>query len=206
MADDNTETANSWAAWGKPIVAAIVTSTLSYLLVTIFALTVSYSMNRSIYRSTSLRVLTGVFAGVTALVTFWVVLFSPKTHYFGLFPVLDATGGDPRGGWLNYFRSSYNSGDGDHRRIVEELVRSSLGWRREGDLMVNTSGAMSISAPLGAMWAGMPEVVNEERGRAARRIGHSGAWSEEFRGIGGVVREPREVVPAPEEEGEEAEA
>ena len=157
------------ATWGKPIAAAVVTSIIVYIQITIITLTVSYTMNRSIYRSTSLRVLTGILAGLTALITFWVILFLPKTHYFGFFPLLGPIAeAEKRWGILNYFRSSYDPTE--HVGIVRNLVMGSLGWRKDGEKWTNSSGAQ----PLEYMEGGAPPtegVVNEARGEAARAAG-----------------------------------
>lgn len=169
--------ATSWSTWGKPIVAAVVTSLIAYFQITMFTLTASYAMNRSIYRSTSLRVLTGVFAGLTAMVTFWVVLFLPKVHYFGFFPSLGPLAEDSqkRWGFLNYFRSSYDATNPEHMGIVEGLVRSSLGWRKEmrgdGETWVNSSGVKPVEYLASGGAPNPAFVVNEAREQAARDAG-----------------------------------
>jgi hypothetical protein len=192
---DNSESASSWSSWGKPITAAIVTSIVAYFQITIFTLTASYAMNRSIYRSGAIRIMTGIFAGLTALITFWVVLFLPKVHYFGLFPVLGSPSADSdkRWGVLNYFRSSYDAVNPEHAGIVQGLVRAGLGWRKErrGDkeVWINTSGPGAIDYPVG----GAPPtlgVVDEERDMKAREAGAIAepvAWRA---AIGAVVTSP----------------
>ena len=191
--------AAGWSTWGKPILATIVTSVIVYLQITFFTLAASYMMNRSIYRSGAIRVMTGILAGLTALVTFWVVLFLPKTHYFGMFPVLGplAADSDRQWGILNYFRSSYNPTD--HAGIVEELVRSSLGWRKDGANWVNTSGAKPVEYPI---TGGLPDpalVVDEARGQAARDAGAKAKateWAAAMSSIGGLVAAAASVTRA----------
>jgi hypothetical protein len=189
---DNSASTTGWSAGGKTIIAAVVTSVIVYLQITFFTLSASYMMNRSIYRSWAIRVMLGILAGLTAVVTFWVVLFLPKTHYFGMFPVLtDENGG--KWGWLNYFRSSYNPAR--DAGIVEELVRTSLGWRKEmrgkQEMWVNRSGAKPVEYSVGG--GGVPDlssVVDEVKMEKAREAGEKAtleAWKAALRDIGGGV-------------------
>lgn len=178
------------ATWGKPIAAAVVTSIIVYIHITIITLTVSYTMNRIIYRSAPLRLLTGILAGLTAVITFWVVLFLPKTHYFGFFPLLGPIAeAEKRWGILNYFRSSYNPTE--HVGIVRNLVMGSLGWRSDGTKWTNSSGAVPIE--MGLLDSPPADgVVNEARGEAARAAGaisDKAVWDAKMAGFDDYVIE-----------------
>lgn len=172
---------------GQTIATAVVASLIAYIHITMITLTASYVMNRSIYRHWSLRLFTGILAGLTSVLTFWIVLFfMPKTRYFGFFPLMEGGGsGVERKGWWDqfvggiwdsltrYFQSSYDPASAEDRGAIQEIVRASLGWtaevRRGGEKWwVNPSSGLEYRDGAEGPTGG---VVNEVLGEAARRVG-----------------------------------
>jgi hypothetical protein len=184
----------AWQEWGKPILTTIGLSLAAYFQITMVTLTVSYFINRSIYRHWGMRLFIGILAALTSIVAFWVVLFLPKAEYFGLFPIMQKANGDMFWGVTNYFRSTYDPTNTTHAEIVKELVRSSLGWRREdrgtdGVWWVNKSGVR----PLEYQDRGQTPIegiVNEDLLANARRVGaiqNLKAWETAYQGLGGTL-------------------
>lgn len=181
---------NTWQDWGKPILTTIGLSLAAYFHITMVTLTVSYFVNRSIYRHWGMRLFIGILAAIVSIVAFWVVLFLPKTHYFGMIPIMNKANGDMFWGVTNYFRSSYDPLDTKHMDIVKELVRSSLGWRREdrgadGVWWVNKSGVRPLEYQDGGQTP-LEGIVNEDLLADARRVGaipNLKAWEREYQGL-----------------------
>jgi hypothetical protein len=146
-----------------------------YAQLTIVLLTASYVMNRSIYRHPALRLFSGILAGLTSIVTFWVVLFLPKTEYFGLLPIWDGFAG--RWGLTNYFRSSYNPADGAHQEIVKKLVWSSLGWKEDASGGTWTWGTKAEFTDGALPAEGMVNEALLREARAAGAISKEDAWT-----------------------------
>jgi hypothetical protein len=181
---------NAWQDWGKPILTAMGLSLAAYFQITMVTLTTSYFINRSIYRHWGMRLFVGILAALVSLVAFWVVLFLPKAHYFGMFPIMNKAEGDMFWGVTNYFRSEYDPTNTAHLGIAQELVRSSLGWRREdrganGVWQVNGQVSYREGEALPA-----EGLVNERLLAEARDVGaisDQATWASRFRAIESTV-------------------
>lgn len=118
---------------GKALGAGIATGILTLLSITMVVLPASWVMNRFVYHNTLMRILLGVAAASTSVVSFVIVLggcllgFLGKPYYFGLLPTYMSTGNSAPTGWMAPFIRLWN--------VVSHPLRLSIENQEDRDAL-----------------------------------------------------------------------
>ena len=154
------------------------------LVATLVFLPASYAMNSYIHRHWTLRLLAGVVAGVGSLFSILIMLFrwSPKRHYFGMFPLFDEL--PVEGMWAPIVNA-----------VLHPILTVKTKMGDDGTIQNDPEAVVGFAEATKHLWAKRGEpVVDTELIRKARELAAAGSMGEWEQGMNNLSNQMRQSV------------